>query len=449
MRLCFCGVVVRDSTCQLLKPVHSAVWRPIIFINVNPHTPIHTRAQIDAGSVVLQPGEARDMALTFRPPAPGPYNDVVPLRVNGLYAVNVAVAGEGVPLRLELADPAQRTLAFGAVPRGQMASRTLALVNRSRAPVSVGLAPSRDVLERRCLEAAPAGGLVLRPREEARLSLLFRPNRRMAPFSEELVVDAAGVPLPLAALTGACTAGELMLASDSVPFGTVALGSRATKRLTLSNTGDVGVRFAWDAKALAPHFSVSPPEGFLPPGQDARLEVAFQPTAASADIRVERARCRVDGAPDLALALTLTGACCAATPLPEPVEFRCAVRGRTTRAVVVSNPTAAAWALRPVVQYDYWSGPEVVRVPAGGRAECALTYAPLTMSASGAPHEGSVFLPIPDGSGLLYRLVGTVRGGTGGQGGVEGEGAVIGCCYCWGCKRFAPLTCLLPCWRTG
>lgn len=80
----------------------------------------------------------------------------------------------------------------------------------------------------------------------------------MAPFSEELVVSAAGVPLTLAALTGACTAGELALASDSLPFGTVALGSRTSKRLALSNTGDVGARFAWDARALAPHFAVLP-----------------------------------------------------------------------------------------------------------------------------------------------------------------------------------------------
>lgn len=80
----------------------------------------------------------------------------------------------------------------------------------------------------------------------------------MRPFSEELRGDAAGVPLSLVTLTGACTAGELTLASDSVPFGTVVLGSRTSKRLALSNTGDVGVRFAWDTKALAPHFSIVP-----------------------------------------------------------------------------------------------------------------------------------------------------------------------------------------------
>lgn len=93
----------------------------------------------------------------------------------------LARAGEGVPLRLELSDPSQRTLAFGAVPRGQSSARTLAVTNRGRAPVALDLGPAADMLARRCLEVSPAGGLVLRPREEARLSLFFRRAHRCVP----------------------------------------------------------------------------------------------------------------------------------------------------------------------------------------------------------------------------------------------------------------------------
>jgi hydrocephalus-inducing protein len=85
----------------------------------------------------------------------------------------------------------------------------------------------------------------------------------MPAFSEELVVDVCGMPFALATLTGACTAAELSLASDSVPFGTVVLGSRTSKRLALSNTGDVGVHFAWDSRALGPHFVIVPPGAWL------------------------------------------------------------------------------------------------------------------------------------------------------------------------------------------
>lgn len=45
-------------------------------------------------------------------------------------------------------------------------------------------------------------------------------------------------------------------------------------------------------------------------------------------------------------------------------------------------------------------------MPANSKATYTLTFRPLTMSTKEQPHEGSVFFPIPDGSGLLYRLVG-------------------------------------------
>lgn len=48
-------------------------------------------------------------------------------------------------------------------------------------------------------------------------------------------------------------------------------------------------------------------------------------------------------------------------------------------------------------------------MPAFGRAEYPLTFKPLTMSRPSGPHMGSVFFPIPDGSGLLYTLEGEVR----------------------------------------
>lgn len=52
------------------------------------------------------------------------------------------------------------------------------------------------------------------------------------------------------------------------------------------------------------------------------------------------------------------------------------------------------------------AGPEFINVPAGGKASYQLTFKPLAMSSPEQPHEGSVFFPIPDGTGLLYRLLG-------------------------------------------
>jgi len=39
-------------------------------------------------------------------------------------------------------------------------------------------------------------------------------------------------------------------------------------------------------------------------------------------------------------------------------------------------------------------------------AEYVLTYAPLAMSSAEAPHTGTVFFPLPDGTAILHSLEG-------------------------------------------
>lgn len=109
------------------------------------------------------------------------------------------------------------------------------------------------------------------------------------------------------------------------------------------------------------------------------------------------------------LLLTLTGACAASEATGEPVVFKCMVRTSTSKSIRLDNPTSANWQLRPVISNDFWSGPEFLQVPAGSSAEYSLLYKPLTMTpGEGQPHQGSVFFPLPDGSGLLYIVHGQV-----------------------------------------
>lgn len=178
-------------------------------------------------------------------------------------------------------------------------------------------------------------------------------------------------------------------------------------------------------------------EGFLAPGQDVKLEVSFHPAAVNPDIRVEQVHCKLSGSasvppaaagdassptaaaaaagaslqklPDLLL--TLTGACAASQPTGDPVLFKCMVRTSTSKSLRLDNPTSSSWQLRPVISNDFWSGPEFLQVPAGGSADYALCYKPLTMTtAEGQPHQGSAFFPLPDGRGVLYVLHGQVSG---------------------------------------
>jgi hypothetical protein len=58
---------------------------------------------------------------------------------------------------------------------------------------------------------------------------------------------------------------------------------------------DVGTKFAFDASAFGPHFTVFPSEGFVSPNQDVKLEITFHPTQLDPDIRVERVKCTIEG----------------------------------------------------------------------------------------------------------------------------------------------------------
>jgi hydrocephalus-inducing protein len=360
--------------------------------------------QVHAPATVLRPGQTSELTVSFTPNELRGYEAVLPFEVNGLYNVNVAVRGEGVPLRLEVANPAHKVFNLGAVARGQGATRVLPIVNKGRAPALVDLGPLAEALRAHHVELLPAAPFVMKPREVAEITFFHRPPKRVRPWRVEATVSVSGAPVHLATITGSCLGTELRLASDNLPFGTVCLGSRTMKRLRLENTGDLGTRFTFDAAALGREFSIHPDEGFLAPGKDVKLDVTFHPPAVDPDIRKDRVVCSVEGGADLHL--TLTGTCVETHAQPEALVFECSVRGSAERTITLSNPTVSPWQLRPMLQNDFWTGSEFVSVPANGSAAYKLTFRPLTMSTPEQPHEGSVFFPIPDGTGLLYRLEG-------------------------------------------
>jgi len=361
---------------------------------------------LDDAPTMLAPGTSADMTVSFMPREAKEYRAVIPFQINGLYNVNVVITGEGVPLRLDVANAAQTAVNFGSLRGGQSATRELKLVNRSRLPISVSLEPSLEALAGHDVTATNgAAPLIIPARQTGALSLTYKPSKRARPFVEDLaVIVAGGVPRVLSQLQGACLGTEVKLATDNLSFGTVTQGSRTMKRVQLQNTGDVGTKFSFEAAAFAPHFSIFPSEGFVAPNQDVKLEITFHPTSLDPDIRVERVRCVVEGGGELAL--TLTGSCAAQEAQEGKLEFRTAVRRTAAQSVTIKNTTIKAWHLKPTIQNDFWSGAEFLEVPAGKEAQYVLTYAPLAMSTADAPHNGTVFFPMPDGTAILHALEG-------------------------------------------
>ncbi|KAF5830389.1 hypothetical protein DUNSADRAFT_14652 [Dunaliella salina] len=250
---------------------------------------------LDFPSCVLAPGESRDALVTFKPVDTQTYAARLPLEINGLFTLHVDFRGEGTPLRVECANPEQQAISFGSVPKGNSSTRTVGIVNRGRVHTRIKLTKAcADALEALGVQwSLPPEGVVLRPREVVELKFFYRPIQRCKPFHQEITADVGGITQPLLRLSGACAGTELRMASDSVPFGPVVLGSRTLKRVTLENTGDLGTKFEWDKQALGEHFSISPATGFLAPGQDVKLDIVFHPQCLSPDLRAERVRCRV------------------------------------------------------------------------------------------------------------------------------------------------------------
>jgi hydrocephalus-inducing protein len=173
-----------------------------------------------------------------------------------------------------------------------------------------------------------------------------------------------------------------------------------------TNAGDIGTKFTWDTRALGKHFAISPSSGFLAPGRDAKLHVTLAPLAEAHDLHADCVSCKIDGIKE-PLTLTLTGAAINDQNLAGTLTCACAVRAIMMQSITIANATVTEWHLKPVVQNTFWTGAEFFSVPAHSKAEYKVEYRPLTMACADAPHSGSVFFPIPDGSGMLYRLHGT------------------------------------------
>ncbi|XP_013915080.1 PREDICTED: hydrocephalus-inducing protein-like [Thamnophis sirtalis] len=166
--------------------------------------------------------------------------------------------------------------------------------------------------------------------------------------------------------------------------------------------------FRWDAKSFKPDFSIKPTEGYISPGTSVPFEVTFHPCEQSQDICYENLLCHIQGGEPVRL--TLNGLCVSVPPVKEVVNFICQVRGKQTQTIMLSNKTNQPWMLRPIIEGEQWKGPEYVRVEAHQQNKpYEVTYRPLAMNVENRKDQGSIFFPLPDGTGLLYLLQGTTE----------------------------------------
>lgn len=93
---------------------------------------------------VLMPGEENKLQIpiVFTPREIRKYSETVRLDFNGLYFVDLQIAGQGIPLNLDLKDPDHQTTDLGTVSVGGNATRVVPVINRSTKSVKFRIRPA-------------------------------------------------------------------------------------------------------------------------------------------------------------------------------------------------------------------------------------------------------------------------------------------------------------------
>jgi adenylate kinase family enzyme len=359
------------------------------------------------GIQTIPPNDSILLPVSFYPREAMVYEEVIKLEVNGLSQLEIPISGEGCELKL---DTEISSVNFGALRIGNTSTKSLKITNKSKIGFPFNLGPSLT------LQSLAASGVTFnimsefdfKPRTSVKVEVKFAPQKRTAAFNEEIITEHAGHTKPLFLISGACQGTEVRLETDSLPFGAVVQRSYTTRKVHLQNVGDIGAKFNWETAKLPKDFTISPLEGYISPGMEIPIEVAFHPRELNVDIRAENTPCRIEGMGKLYL--TLSGLC-----IPQPnhldiLKYFTPARTIETKSIQITNRSSNHWHLCPIIDNDYWSGPQFIDIEPGQTRNYDLNFYPLETNGTGegGKHEGTIFFPIPDGTGILYRLSGVV-----------------------------------------
>ncbi|NXT87516.1 HYDIN protein, partial [Anhinga rufa] len=368
--------------------------------------------KVDFSGYVLCPGGTVEVPITFYPREVASYHELIPFEINGLCQQTVDVRGRGTEIKVDVVEPQGKVVKLGALSVGQTVKRIVTIANNSAAPLTFKLSLATTMPELQeagvlCLN--PTSELSLKPKgDTCKVEVTFSPKCRIQPFTEEVLLECNGLVRSLFMVRGSCQGIRVSLDQEHLSFGAVVQQSYTSQRIIMQNTGDIGVKFKWDIESFKPDFSISPTKGYISPGMDVPFIVTFRPLKLSHAIQYEGLQCFIQGSEPLRL--TLAG-CCMETPVTkETLTFTCDVREKHSQTILLSNPSNEAWTMQPVIEGEHWTGPEFFHLEANQQNKpYKITYKPQTMSSENKKHQGSIFFPLPDGTGLYYFLQGTAE----------------------------------------
>jgi len=383
--------------------------------------------QLAPGQVILpstKPNEnVLKVPIVFTPRELTKYHETVEFDINGLHKIGVQIRGEGVPLKLELEKAEDTSVDFGILRIGGDVTKSVRLMNYGKRALALNFDFNnqlQNLLDKYAISVYPSKEFIVNPRDGVDVEIRFNPKARLHQFKYELnyqIVENKESH-KLTNIIGSCHGIELKLLQDTIGFGSVVVNSKLTREVQLVNLGDVKAKFNWDTTFCGRYYTITPSSGVVPAHEDLKFQVTFHPDVIDNDISFANVKCNIEGS--LPLYINLFGKC-----IPQikesiqEVKFQSKVRTVDKKKIVVKNPTDTPWKIKAIISANlesakgYFYGNETLEVPKNGQAEYEISYLPLSMTKNDkAPqikeekHEGSLFFPTPDGSALLFNLVG-------------------------------------------
>lgn len=244
----------------------------ILYFSVNCLYKSKQHLDIEFEAQLLPPHKSAEAPIQFKPLETVNYCEEIVFEINGLSKQIITIRGEGAQMKIELANPSQKIVNFGALRIGDTVTRSVKLVNRS--PISLtfmlSILPSSSIpalQEEGVLAVNPSGEITLKANNgSCNISTIFSPKSRVPHFSEEVTLECLGMSQPLFVVTGSCHGLEISLDTARVSFGAVTQHSQSSRRILMINSGDIGASFRWEEEKFKPDFSISPIDGYISPG---------------------------------------------------------------------------------------------------------------------------------------------------------------------------------------
>jgi hydrocephalus-inducing protein len=371
--------------------------------------------QVQFNTTFLAPKAKIEVPISITPNSANNFKETIVFSINGCNNISVEVTATGVPLKLQLERSFMKIVNMGAASIGQVIKRTVNVSNPAPLPVPFKLIWDDALLQQHALSIVPTDVVTIPPKSTVPVTITFAPPARLVHFIDEVSIEYHGQSHQLLSIEGSCQGILVELGHEELHFGTVVVGNSVKRKLLMSNVGDIGTKFSWDFAPAKDIFDISPVQGYLPPGSDIALTVTFTPKKIAQDIRFEQLRCTIEGGK--MLYLSLSGNASMQQVEREVVQFMTPVRQAEVKQVKLVNTSSTdTWNLRPVFDNECFRGPAMVKIPAGQSIHYDISFLPLTMTQpvvkdkkveDSRPHMGSLFIPCPDGSALVFNLIGS------------------------------------------